>query len=164
MKRERPLRKWKVAGSMTDPTVTENCSWHGAALDRCRGGATALKEMSRRCSRRNAGKSVAVRPMNSSKWLRAASSLGKIGSVRSIDITADRELMFDQLVGLLAREPDLFAKVANLFWGENSPNEASAVFKYCFRIVESAAFGTEHPILALRLRDPNEVPFRTLHT
>ena len=72
-------------------------------------------------------------------------------------ITVDKEEMDAQLVGILSREPDLFAKVEDLFWGECAPYEPSAVFDYFFGVVDSAAFGTERPILAFRLRDPDDI-------
>jgi hypothetical protein len=72
-------------------------------------------------------------------------------------ITVDREAIDEQLVRMLAGEPDLFSKVEELFWCDGAPYEPSAVFDYFFSIVESAAFSTERPILALRIREPNEI-------
>jgi hypothetical protein len=72
-------------------------------------------------------------------------------------ITVDKEAMDDQLVQMLAREPDLFSQVENLFWGDGAPYEAGAVFDHFFCVVESDTFNTECPILALRIRKPDEI-------
>jgi hypothetical protein len=74
-----------------------------------------------------------------------------------MNITVDKKAMDNQLASLLAREPDLFADVEDLFFSEGAPYEPSGVFDYFFSVVESSAFGTERPAIAIRLRDPNQI-------
>jgi hypothetical protein len=73
-----------------------------------------------------------------------------------IATSLDSEWMKRELVGLLSRRSDLFAKVENLFWREGAPYEPGAVFKHFFSVVGGPAGETGHPVACVALRDENE--------
>jgi hypothetical protein len=69
----------------------------------------------------------------------------------------DKEWMKKEVVSVLSRRPDLFAKVQNLFWRQGSPYQAGAVFQHFFRIVGGPAGETGYPVAMIALREDDEI-------
>jgi hypothetical protein len=74
-----------------------------------------------------------------------------------IATTLDKEWMKKELVSVLSRRPDLFAKVQNLFWGQGSPYQPGAVFEHFFRIVGGPTNEAGYPMAMIALREEDEI-------
>ena len=73
-----------------------------------------------------------------------------------LNATVDRTQVIAMMKDLFIRQPNVFAEVDNLFWREDAPYEASAVFNYLFIVADGPASEAGYPVVGYRLRNANE--------
>lgn len=72
-------------------------------------------------------------------------------------IVVDDDWVRSQTVGLLAKRPDLFAQVQDLFWRKGAPYQPGAVFKHLFCIVGGPTTEAGDQLACVALRNEDEI-------